>query len=74
VLWAAPILPFASTAIKPMEFLMCSLLFTSLIAFSTASCAVCPVCIWSQTCLARTRRMAISPMPVALQAPAWLSA
>src|SRR3989304_5841298 len=37
-------------------------------------CAVCRLCIWSQTCLARTRRMAISPIPVAEQAPASLSA
>jgi len=74
VLCAAPIPPFVSTAIKPMEDLIRSLLFTSAIVFSTASCAVCSLCIWSQTCLARTRRMATSPIPVAEQAPASLSA
>jgi len=74
VLCAAPILPCVSTAIRPMEFLIFSLWFTSEMAFSAASWAVCPVRIWSQTCLARTRRMATSPMPVAEHAPAWLSA
>jgi len=74
VLWAAPMLPFVSTAMRPMEFLMWRRWLTSVMEFSTASCAVWPVCIWSQVCLAKTRRMATSPMPVALQAPVWLSA
>ncbi len=37
VLCAAPILPCVSTAIKPMEFFIFSLLFTSVMAFSVAS-------------------------------------
>ena len=74
VLCAAPILPFVSMAIRPIDDFMCSLLFTSVMAFSVACCAVCWLCIWSHVCLARTRRMATSPMPVVEHAPAWLSA
>lgn len=74
VLWAAPIVPFVSTAMRPMLFFMWRRWFTSVMAFSAAFCAVFPVAIWSQVYLARTKRMATSPMPVALQAPVWLSA
>ncbi len=74
VLCAAPTPPCVSTAIRPMEFLMRSLWLTRVMEFWAASCADWPLCIWSQAYLARTRRMATSPMPVVEQAPAWLSA
>jgi len=75
VLWAAPILPRVSMAIKPMWLALVLIRrFTSFIAASAATCGVPLRLIISHVVFAMTNRMATSPIPVAEHAPASLSA